>query len=1217
MKILNRKKSLILSLVLVLALTFGLFPQVPVTAETISTISSAQDLEKIRNNPSGNFILTADIVLSGAFTPISTFSGTLDGNGHRISGLSITATASQPKVAFIVNNLGTIEKLGFVDVSITGLSANSTYWAAGITATNRGIIRECYVTGAISGAYRSGGIVVTNRSTVANCYSTAAVSAKYECGSLVAVSEADSVIESSYAVPQVYSEMNNTGGISAYGYTGAVIKNNALLAGTVANGSGSNVARILGRLNGTPTLTNNIASTNALVQGTSVSGGLLNNNQGLGVTDGLLAAQAQYMEVLGWNFTTTWKMSTALGRPILRNVPESAATEIRTASDLNLIRNNPAGDFILKADITLSGEFTPISTFSGTLDGNGHQISGLIITGSTSQPKAAFIVDHSGTIEKLGFVNVSITGQSNNSTYWAGGIAGTNRGVISECYVTGSVTGGYRSAGLVVTNRGLITDSYCTASVSAKYECGALVAVSEATATIDSCYAIPDVYSEMNNTGGITAYGYTGAVIRNNALFSGSVTNGSGTNIARILGRLNGTPTFQNNIASVNALVQGQSVTGGLLDNNQGLTVTQAALQKSGTFEDDLGWDFYTTWKMSAALGRPILRNVPEAKPTEIWTVSDLNLIRSNPSGDFILMSDIALSEEFTPISTFSGTLDGNGYIISGLTLTASTSKQKVAFVLQNSGIIERLGLSRVQVSGISDNQDCWAGGIAAVNSGIIRECYVTGSVMGGYRSAGIAVHNQNLIKNCYSIVITRARAECGGIAAVSESNSVVDSCYAVPNAYSTVYNTGGLVGYGYTGTVVKNNVVLAGNIGNGDNVRLARILGRPSGTPTFINNIASENALVQGALVTGGLLNNNQGLSVSDSDLALRSTYEEDLGWDFSAAWEFNANRGRPVLQNLPYITPSDENQFIWVVQRDVSVQLSSGIVHRQMDFLDANGNLQKANIISVDLSLPQNKIIVGTKDNVIPPTDANGNYIRTVDAEGHDVIKASVDVQASTTKALGKNVIAGVNGEFYTENGPEGYMIKDGSSIINGVRVPGVDGKDYPFHGFFGIRDDGTAVIGNYGSDWQSEKDNLFQASGGQFWMVKDGVVQDFSGQIISDPENANYDDQTYYRHKDRHPRTAVGIKADGSVFFVVVDGRGANGSVGVYIEELGQYMKELGAYQALNMDGGGSSTAVTYNGSQGAYEIKNTPINKVNGVNTPGVPRDVFSSILITVE
>ncbi|WP_010272535.1 phosphodiester glycosidase family protein [Paenibacillus senegalensis] len=159
--------------------------------------------------------------------------------------------------------------------------------------------------------------------------------------------------------------------------------------------------------------------------------------------------------------------------------------------------------------------------------------------------------------------------------------------------------------------------------------------------------------------------------------------------------------------------------------------------------------------------------------------------------------------------------------------------------------------------------------------------------------------------------------------------------------------------------------------------------------------------------------------------------------------------------------------------------------------------------------------------------------------------------------------------------------------------------------------------SVIGNYESDWDNEKDNLLQASGGQYWIVKDGIVQDFHGQVISNPDHPDYDHETYYRHKDRHPRTAGAIRSDGTVFFVVVDGRGANNSTGFYIEELGLYMKKLGAYQALNMDGGGSSTAVTYNSETDDYEIKNTPINRVNGVNTPGVPRNVFSSLLVIVE
>lgn len=58
------------------------------------------------------------------------------------------------------------------------------------------------------------------------------------------------------------------------------------------------------------------------------------------------------------------------------------------------------------------------------------------------------------------------------------------------------------------------------------------------------------------------------------------------------------------------------------------------------------------------------------------------------------------------------------------------------------------------------------------------------------------------------------------------------------------------------------------------------------------------------------------------------------------------------------------------------------------------------------------------------------------------------------------------------------------------------------------------------------------------------------------------------------DRHPRTAVGIGAEGDVVLVVVDGRNKK-SVGVTLHELALIMKSFGCRDALNLDGGGSST------------------------------------------
>ncbi len=70
-------------------------------------------------------------------------------------------------------------------------------------------------------------------------------------------------------------------------------------------------------------------------------------------------------------------------------------------------------------------------------------------------------------------------------------------------------------------------------------------------------------------------------------------------------------------------------------------------------------------------------------------------------------------------------------------------------------------------------------------------------------------------------------------------------------------------------------------------------------------------------------------------------------------------------------------------------------------------------------------------------------------------------------------------------------------------------------------------------------------------------------------------------------RHPRTGVGISKDGrTLWLLVVDGRQPGLSVGMSLPEMTDFMVELGAYNAYNLDGGGSSTMVI------GKQIKNSP-------------------------
>ena len=71
---------------------------------------------------------------------------------------------------------------------------------------------------------------------------------------------------------------------------------------------------------------------------------------------------------------------------------------------------------------------------------------------------------------------------------------------------------------------------------------------------------------------------------------------------------------------------------------------------------------------------------------------------------------------------------------------------------------------------------------------------------------------------------------------------------------------------------------------------------------------------------------------------------------------------------------------------------------------------------------------------------------------------------------------------------------------------------------------------------------------------------------------------------------PRTFIGIKADGTTFVCVVDGRGAGGSTGITVNKEAQLAGVLGAQYALELDGGGSSTMVVR--INDTLTLRNTP-------------------------
>lgn len=147
--------------------------------------------------------------------------------------------------------------------------------------------------------------------------------------------------------------------------------------------------------------------------------------------------------------------------------------------------------------------------------------------------------------------------------------------------------------------------------------------------------------------------------------------------------------------------------------------------------------------------------------------------------------------------------------------------------------------------------------------------------------------------------------------------------------------------------------------------------------------------------------------------------------------------------------------------------------------------------------------------------------------------------------------NVVGAINaGGYDMSNGrPVGAFIMSGTMI------------NEPTYTTFWIDKDGNAHITS------AQECNEAFASGNVLEAVASFGDIFENGHARSDLDNST-----------RASRTAIGIKADGTVVMLMVDGRQAPYSVGMTMAEVGAAMESLGCVQAVNLDGGGSSTFAT---------------------------------------
>ena len=154
--------------------------------------------------------------------------------------------------------------------------------------------------------------------------------------------------------------------------------------------------------------------------------------------------------------------------------------------------------------------WTPIGTnwknpFAGTLDGDGHSVSGICINSEADCQGLVGYLGRGGTLQNLGVKASYIKGGKR-----VGGVCGTNSGTVTNCYNTGNVKGNNYVGGVCGDNYRTVTNCYNTGSVEGNNSVGGVCGYNNRTVT--NCY----------NTGSVESNWYVGGLCGQNY---GPVTN--------------------------------------------------------------------------------------------------------------------------------------------------------------------------------------------------------------------------------------------------------------------------------------------------------------------------------------------------------------------------------------------------------------------------------------------------------------------------------------------------------------------------------------------------------------------------------------------------------------------------------------------------------------------------------------------------------------------
>ena len=185
------------------------------------------------------------------------------------------------------------------------------------------------------------------------------------------------------------------------------------------------------------------------------------------------------------------------------------------------------------------------------------------------------------------------------------------------------------------------------------------------------------------------------------------------------------------------------------------------------------------------------------------------------------LTADIDLTgKDWSPIGTnfynsYTGTFDGGGHTIMGLTVTTNDEYAGLFGRLGKAGTVKNVVMDGIQIT--CNHRLGYAGGVAGFSwGGTIENCSVSGSVSGTICAGGVVgIQWEASITGCSSSATVKGMVQVGGVAGETNSGATMAACYATGNVTIEIDPINNILGGGLVGFNAGSSVLACYATGN------------------------------------------------------------------------------------------------------------------------------------------------------------------------------------------------------------------------------------------------------------------------------------------------------------------------------------------------------------------------------------------------------------------